>query len=327
MNLTVGICSPGDMGAGLARVMQSHGARVIAAVGHRSARTQALCADAGIEPVNDLTELVAQAQIVLSVVVPSAARHVASDLVDAAQDVAKPPVIVDLNAISPDELAHVASVTTSGGVPLVDGCIIGPPPRADHQPRIFLSGPNLARQSLVACGLDVVHLNDHLGAASGFKMVYGALPKGLTALATDVLTAARRLDVEGPLLDEFARSQSGLLEAISHLVVRMPPKAHRWGEEMRFIADTLEGVGIGGGMFHRAAQTFDDVAATTLGQSRPETWDPSVHDLAAIAAAMAQQWGHRRRQPPDTNTCDRCPWLATPDHTDSGFSQATTYNQ
>ena len=70
---TVGIMSPGDMGSAVGQVLAKHGLTVIAALGERSARTRALAAEVGIADVGTLENLVREADLVMSILVPDAA--------------------------------------------------------------------------------------------------------------------------------------------------------------------------------------------------------------------------------------------------------------
>ncbi len=74
---TVAVMSPGDMGHSIGNVLRLGGLRVITCLRDRSARTAALAAEAGIDDVPDYETLVREADILLSVLAPSEARHLA----------------------------------------------------------------------------------------------------------------------------------------------------------------------------------------------------------------------------------------------------------
>ena len=74
---TVAILSPGDMGHTVGRVLVEHGLRVITCLKERSQRTRSLAESAGILDVPTFQALVSEADIILSILVPSRAEKVA----------------------------------------------------------------------------------------------------------------------------------------------------------------------------------------------------------------------------------------------------------
>jgi Domain of unknown function (DUF1932) len=101
-------------------------------------------------------------------------------------------------------------------------------------------------------------------------MCYASLTKGLTALATQALTAGEALGVVSILTDELHDSQGALLEWIERQVPRMPPKAYRWVGEMEEIARTFADVGLPPQMLEGAAALYRLVEQTELGTETPE---------------------------------------------------------
>ncbi|MDD1749070.1 MAG: twin-arginine translocation signal domain-containing protein, partial [Methanothrix sp.] len=79
----VGIMSPGDMGSAVGQTLVKHGLTVIAALGERSARTRALAAEVGIADVGTLENLVRQADLIMSILVPDAAIVAAQRVAEA----------------------------------------------------------------------------------------------------------------------------------------------------------------------------------------------------------------------------------------------------
>src|SRR5919202_4270980 len=71
---TVGLMSPGDMGHSIGNVLRVGGLRVITCLRDRSPRTAGLAAEAGIADVPEYETLVREADVVLSVLAPAAAR-------------------------------------------------------------------------------------------------------------------------------------------------------------------------------------------------------------------------------------------------------------
>ncbi len=284
---TVGINSPGEMGQVMGALLKKNGLRVIAALEGRSARTRRLAGEAGIEDVGTLARLVTEAGMVLSVLVPGAAVAAARETAAAMGAADSRPLYVDCNAISPATTRQAGQAITEAGARFVDASIIGPPPRKPGDARFYASGEHAGDFALLAdYGLDVRVLGPEIGQASGIKMCYAGLTKGLAALSTEVLVAAERLGLSEALTAEFKSSQPFLFEHMAHWVPAAPPKAHRWIAEMEEIAATYEQVGLTPRMELGAADMCRFMAQTPLGKEAPEERDKS-RSLAAVVTILA----------------------------------------
>jgi 3-hydroxyisobutyrate dehydrogenase-like beta-hydroxyacid dehydrogenase len=143
---------------------------------------------------------------------------------------------------------------------------------------------------LNAYGLDVRVLGTHSGQASGLKMCYASLTKGLTALATEALVAARAQGLQEALMAEFQALP--FFNTIERMVPGMPPKAYRWVGEMEEIARTFSDLGLPPQMPQGAASLYRFIEGTELGNETPEQrhHGQTLEDVVAIlAAALAKQ--------------------------------------
>lgn len=268
---TVGILSPGDMGQAIAAVLNQNGLRTIAALDERSQRTRQLAAAANIEDVGSLTQLVIESDVVLSVLVPTAAAEVAQQVAEVIGNVGKQILYVDANAIAPQKVKSIAQQIESSGATFVDASIIGPPPRVAGCTRIYASGKQAGEfQQLSNYGLDIRVIGDEIGQASGLKMSYAALTKGLTAISTELLIAAHRLGLDEELWSEVSHSQPTLASILLRTIPSMTPKAHRWVGEMEEIAETFQELGLTERIFYGAADIYRLVKDTSLGKETPE---------------------------------------------------------
>ncbi|AVH67283.1 6-phosphogluconate dehydrogenase [Nostoc sp. 'Peltigera membranacea cyanobiont' 213] len=273
---TIGILSPGDMGQAIAAVLNQNGLKTIAALDNRSERTRQLAAAANIQDVGSLTQLVIESDVILSVLVPAAATEAANLVAEAMGNVGKQILYVDCNAIAPQKVINIAQLIESVGGTFVDASIIGPPPRIPNRTRIYTSGKQAHQlQQLRDCGLDVRIIGDEIGQASGLKMSYAALTKGLTAISTELLIAAHRLGLDKELWDEISNSQKELASILTRSIPAMTPKAHRWVGEMEEIAETFKDLGLTERIFHGAADVYRLVKETSLGK---ETLEESNSD-------------------------------------------------
>ena len=71
----VGLMSPGDMGQAVAIQIKAKGLNVYTALEHRSERTRALAREAGLTDVGTVARLVAECDVVLSIMDPGAAAR------------------------------------------------------------------------------------------------------------------------------------------------------------------------------------------------------------------------------------------------------------
>lgn len=283
---TVAILSPGDMGNAVGKMLIDHGLHVIAALDDRSARTRQLAAQAGIEDVGTIAQLVQKAQIILSILVPAqavaAAQAVATALTQNQCDL----LYVDCNAIAPATVAEIATLISAAGGRFADAGIIGPPPRNFDGTRIYTSGDQaVGLVGLRAYGLNIIDLGGDVGRASAFKMCYAALTKGTTALQTQLLTAAAAYGISAELAAEFTNSQPQALTQMQRGLRGMAAKAHRWVGEMEEIAKTFAALGLTPDIFMGAAEIYRYVSSTPLGHLTPEDPKPDFDAMVATLAA------------------------------------------
>jgi 3-hydroxyisobutyrate dehydrogenase-like beta-hydroxyacid dehydrogenase len=291
---TVGILSPGDMGSAIASVLSQNGLLTLAALDDRSARTKQLATAAKVKNVGTWENLVAESDVLLSVLVPSEATFAANQVAAAIKRVGKSVLYVDCNAIAPERVRAIASVIETAGGQFVDASIIGPPPRQPHKTRIYASGQQAGELARLGdYGLDIRVIGQEIGQASGLKMCYAALTKGLTAIGTELLIAAHRLNLDQELWREISSSQKELWEYLNRSIPTMTPKAHRWVGEMEEIADTFKAVGLTELTFQGAADIYRFVKETPLGQETPEERDRD-RQLAEVIALLSQ--GNREQE-------------------------------
>jgi 3-hydroxyisobutyrate dehydrogenase-like beta-hydroxyacid dehydrogenase len=290
MTMTVGLLSPGDMGGAIGEVLRTNGARVLTCLRGRSERTRTLAEQAGIEDRPSLDALVVECDVVLCVLVPARAVAVAQEVAAAIRATSADVLYVDCNAIAPRTVRQIGEIAGAAGARVADVGIVGAPPRKPGT-RFYASGagaPELAR--LADYGLDVRVIGDELGQASGLKMCYAALTKGLTALGVELLLAARLLGLEEALRAEQRASIPDVLAWLERAVPGMPPKAYRWVGEMEEIAATFADVGLTPRILAGAADMYRLVEGTPIGRETPENRDRS-RGLDGVIASLADAVG------------------------------------
>lgn len=236
---TVAVVATGEMGAGLAAGLRGGGGRVVTSLEGRSAATRRRAAEAGAEDV-PLAEAVAKADVFVSVLPPARAVELAATVAGALRSRPSPLLYLDANAIAPATALRVRELVEAAGARFVDGGIIGVPP----SPLVYVSGPAAPDAIDLLPGVRLRDLGPEPVRASALKMCYAAFTKGTTALATELLVAARRLGVATELAAELESSAPDLRAIAGRSVPRMPAKAYRWIGEMEEIAATFEAVGL-----------------------------------------------------------------------------------
>ena len=285
---TVGILSPGDMGHSVGRVLGEHGLRVIACTQGRSKRTQFLAESANISAVPTYPQLVVEADLILSILVPAQAKAAAKGIAEALGEAETELVYADCNAIAPQTVRQIDEIISAAGGNFVDASIIGPPPKNEGSTRFYASGSDLhIFQELSQFGLDVRPLGSKIGLASAIKMCYASMTKGLTALCTELLTAAEVLGVSDALGAEFKLSQSALYERMERSLPSMPPKSRRWIGEMEEISATFEHVGLTPKILAGAADMYRFVGETHLADLSPESAE-ALPTLGEMISALAE---------------------------------------
>ncbi|HKY85487.1 MAG TPA: DUF1932 domain-containing protein [Pseudorhodoplanes sp.] len=236
MTSVVAVIAAGGMGSAVGKRLAENGVRVLTSLEGRSAASAARAKAAGMVAASDLE--IAAADIVLSIVPPGEALRLAQRLAPALSAANKKPVYADCNAVNPGTVKKIAAVIAQTGCPFVDAGIIGGPPRAGYNgPSFYVSGGDASKIApLNELGLVIRRMDGPIGAASAIKMSYGGITKGMIAIGSAMVLAARRAGVAESLHAELTASQPDVLAFLARMVPDMPPKAYRWVAEMEEIA-------------------------------------------------------------------------------------------
>lgn len=254
--IEVGVLHPGEMGAAVGRQLTQAGIQGRWLPRGRGPQTQRRAADAGLEPVADLGELVATCGVILSICPPAAAFEVAESVAATGFD----GVYVDANAISPARSRAIADLL--GTARVVDGGIVGPPP-SDRglSTRLCLSGPAAHTRQIAdlfaGTALTPMVLDGPVGRASALKLAFASYNKITFALAAQAgaLAAAHGVRDELQTLASDVLPNTPLAQPSSP--ANAAARAWRWAPEMREIADACAEVGIPAGIADAAAALFD----------------------------------------------------------------------
>jgi len=286
---TVAVIGTGDMGAAVGGALVRAGYRVVTAGHGRSAASRAFAADAGVEDLGTLADVVRAASLVLSIVPPAAATEFAAQAVDAMRKTGARPAFADCNAVAPATVRAIEATVASIGAPFIDVGIVGRGPRpGGERTRFYASGAaRRAVLDLVVPEIALVDLGTGIGTASALKMVYSSLNKGMDALLTTILLAAERLGVRPALMQELAGSQAAALARMQARVPFLPSTSVRYVPEMAEIAATFDSVGVTPD-FHRGAEWLYALLASTPLAAETRATQPRERSLDAAVAVYAE---------------------------------------
>jgi hypothetical protein len=254
---SVGVVSPGAMGAAVADAARASDRRFLWAGAGRSARTRARAEAAGMEDAGTLDDLVGMSGTILSICPPERAVEVAHEVFG----LGFRGVFVDANAIAPST-ARTLAEHAPDSVSFVDGGIVGPPPLRGGTTRLYLSGGTAADVAglFTHSRLEAIVLDAPPGAASALKVCYAANTKAGGALLMAIRALAVAEGVDTALVAEWERSQPHALAVSESWARGSAPKAWRFVGEMHEIGDALTDAGIPDGFLRAAAEVYGRIA-------------------------------------------------------------------
>jgi 3-hydroxyisobutyrate dehydrogenase-like beta-hydroxyacid dehydrogenase len=265
----IAILSIGEMGYHWARILKGRGVNVLTYAKDRSETTRQRAEKLGIECVASLNSLVKGADLIVSIVVPFAAKRVASKVAKATAKCGRKDLLyLDANAISPMTAAEIGKILQPRGVNFVDGCIIGSASKMDKGAVVYVSGPQAPLiQELEAYGFSVKVLGPAVAQASAFKVVYAGLTKGLQGLFVELLMGARAFGLLDEILKRYEESFPGLLDKVTSSIVGLRIHAGRRAEEMDELKRTFNHHGMKSFMAPAAQKVLQAIA--TLEVNKP----------------------------------------------------------
>lgn len=169
---------------------------------------------------------------------------------------------LDLNSCSPGQKVASSEVVEAAGGRYVEAAVMSPiGPKRIASP-MLLGGPHAADFLAAAGGLGftgATAYSEVIGQAAATKLCRSVMIKGVEALLTESMLAARRYGVEQVVLD----SLSDLLplpdwnRTAQYMISRSLEHGTRRAEEMREAARTVEEAGVPAPMSHAIAERQD----------------------------------------------------------------------
>lgn len=264
----IGIMSIGEMGFHWAKLLKSHGADVLTYDKDRGEVSRKRGENAAAKSMASMEELVEEAELIVSIVVPSAATRVAAKVAQAAAKTGRKDLLfLDANAISPMTADEIAKTLAAARVNFIDGCIIGSASRMGKGTIVYVSGADAARmQALESFKIPIKVLGPNTNQASAFKVVYAGLTKGLQGLFCELLMGARRFGLLEEVRAQYEESFPGLLDKVSSSIIGLRIHAGRRAEEMDELKRTFNHNGLESFMAPAAQKVLEAIAALDTGR-------------------------------------------------------------
>jgi 3-hydroxyisobutyrate dehydrogenase-like beta-hydroxyacid dehydrogenase len=264
----IGIMSIGEMGFHWAKLLKSHGVEVLTYDKDRGEVSRKRAENAGVTSLPSMTALVREAELIVSIVVPFAAKRVAAKVAKAALKAGRQDLLfLDANAISPMTADDITKTLVPAGVKFVDGCIIGAAAKMGKGTIVYVSGPDAARlRDLESFNIPIKVLGPSTNQASAFKVVYAGLTKGLQGLFCELLMGARHFGLLDEIRAQYEASFPGLLDKVSSSVVALRIHAARRAEEMDELKRTFSHHGMKSFMAPAVQKVLEAIAVLNPGQ-------------------------------------------------------------
>ena len=234
----------GEVGGIFARDLRAGGAGAINAFDVQdAARERARAFGATVHA--SAAEAAAGAEVVFIAVTAGSALAAAASL---AGGLSRTPFVVDVNSVSPSaKQANARAVNAAGGRYVEAAVMASVPPKGLRSP-ILLGGPEAQGfiDLMAPFAMDLKIYSPEIGRASAVKMCRSVMVKGLEALTTECMLAARHYGVEADVL----RSLSDTLPhedwrgLARYVMSRALIHGKRRAEEMREVARTVEEAGV-----------------------------------------------------------------------------------
>jgi 3-hydroxyisobutyrate dehydrogenase-like beta-hydroxyacid dehydrogenase len=282
----IGILYPGDMGSNLGTLLVEQGCRVVTTVAGRSTRTRRLAAQAGLEVLDSLSEVLHTASVILSLVPPTQAVSLARQC-RCLNVPTRSRYFIDLNSISPVTAGEVAAALDGSPFLFVDGAVHGVASQLRQRGVVYLSGVGAAEVAKIfGAALRVKIISDRVGDASAIRMMFSGLTKGLIALFLEMALTARQAGFLDKLLECYGETYPALMTLVERLLPTYPQHAARRADEVREVEQTMRSLSLDPHLLTEVRRMIGALGEMDLASSRyPD--DPDWTIAEVIEAVFA----------------------------------------
>ncbi len=234
----------GEVGSIFARELRAKDVRKLRAYDIKFTQTVP-AANADASPCRSAAEAVTGATLVFSAVTAAETLNAAKS---ACAAIGKGAFFVDLNSASPGVKRDASQLIDAAGGRYVEAAVMSSVPPHGLRVPMLLGGPHAADFLALAAllNLDAKVYDTAVGRASAVKLCRSVLTKGIEALLTESLLAARRYGVEADVLGSLGDMLPlpDWTKTANYMVSRTVLHGKRRAEEMREAARTVAEAGI-----------------------------------------------------------------------------------
>lgn len=248
-------------------------------IGPQAEHLRGVAAQFAVEPARSLADALDGACLVLSLVTAGNALDVARQ---AAPLLGTGQIFLDLNSVAPETKRAAAQRVAAGAGDYLDVAVMAPVPPARLATPLLIGGPEArdTAETLNALGCHARAASERIGDVSAIKMCRSVMIKGLEALTTECLSAARRYGVEDAVLRSLHASFPSLgwdAQLPHYLISRVAEHGVRRAEEMGEVVKTLQDVDVPALMSRATQQVQAALPAQMAAQAlRYSDLDPFV---------------------------------------------------
>ncbi|MEP0201735.1 MAG: DUF1932 domain-containing protein [Halioglobus sp.] len=206
---------------------------------------QELASSPALSAADNASTAAASCQLILSAVTADQALAAAESILPALE---KEALFVDLNSVSPNTKQSVSNAIEHVGGRFVEASVMSPIMPLRSNAPILLCGPHATILESAGRELgfgDMLAISAALGVASATKMCRSVIVKGMEALVTESLLAARYYGVEGSVLASLDNlfPRPDWPEHARYLISRSLQHGSRRAAEMREVGKTVQEAG------------------------------------------------------------------------------------
>ncbi|WP_435926957.1 DUF1932 domain-containing protein [Dryocola sp. BD613] len=256
-------------------------------LGRQAEHLRGLAVQIGVQPASSLADALEGSSLVLSLVTASSALEVAEQ---AASLLCQGQIFLDFNSVAPETKRTAAKALAAGAGDYLDVAVMAPVPPKRLGTPLLIGGTaaNSVTQTLCTLGCNARAASEKVGDVSAIKMCRSVMIKGLEALTTECLSAARQYGVEDAVLASLHASfpSLGWDDQLPHyLISRVAEHGVRRAEEMGEVVKTLQDAGVKAVMSHATQLVQAELPARIAGHGMgygdltPFVWQDALDRL------------------------------------------------
>ena len=243
-----------------------------------------------VRPVGNMREALARRTIIISAVTAANCLAAASE---AAASITPQAFYFDLNSVSPRTKSEAAAVIEAAGGRYVEAAVMSAIAPRRTASRMLIGGPHAETFAPLARAIGFIGVevfDASIGRASATKICRSVMVKGLEALITESLLAARCHGVVGPVIESLRDlfPNEDLERKERYLISRSLQHGNRRAEEMKEAARAVAEVGIEPLMSFACAKR-QEWAAAHRPASAPESLSEFLDALLIAARAKSPE--------------------------------------